>query len=170
MIDITPIQLEHVTAAKLVIATVAQTIFAPEQTLDAFIEIIERDGELEDIENYQQVYTENSGLLLVALDGGKVIGTAGIRKLHEDVAELKRIWLLDEYHGQQIGFRMVSRLLDFAKAQGYTFAYLETTRLNKRALGFYQKVGFYEIPSPYDDADEVSMEMPLALDDDLLKD
>jgi putative acetyltransferase len=103
----------------------------------------------------------NRSLLLVAPDDGKVIGTGGIRKLKEDVAELKRIWLLEEYHGQQVGFRMVSLLLDFAREQGYTTSYLETTRLNKRALGFYQKLGFYEIPSPYEDADEVSMELKL---------
>ncbi len=170
MIEITPILPEHIAAAKWVIATVAQTIFAPDQPLDAFIEMIERDGELEDIENYQQVYNENRGLLLVALDDGKVIGTAGIRRLHDRVAELKRIWLLHEYHGQQIGLQMVSRLLHFARTQGYTFAYLETTRLNTRALGFYEKLGFYEIPSPYDDADEVSMEMPLVFMDGILKD
>lgn len=161
MIEITPIQLKYVAEAKLVISAVARNIFEPDQSLEEFIEMITIDGELNDIDHYDEVYTKNRGVLLVALDDGKVIGTAGIRRLHYDVAELKRIWLLEEYHGQKIGYQMVSRLLEFAKAQGYFFAYLETTRHNKRAVGFYKKIGFYEIPSPYDDDIEVSMEMQL---------
>ncbi len=165
MIEITPMQPEYIAQAKNVIYNVAHTIFGRSQTIEEFIETAERDRELADLENYQAIYSEkNRGLLLVARDNGKVIGTSGIRKLRENTAELKRIWLLEEYHGQQIGFRMVSMLLNFARKQGYIFVYLETTRLNKRAMGFYQKLGFHEIPSPYEEADEVSMEMRLTSD------
>lgn len=167
MIEITPMQPEYIAQAKNVIYKVAYTIFGREQTLEEFIDTVERDRELADVENYQAVYSENRGLLLVARDNGKVIGTGGIRRFRENTAELKRIWLLEEYHGQQIGFRMVSMLLNFAREQGYIFAYLETTRLNKRALGFYQKLGFREVPSPYEEADEVSMEMQLVHSNDL---
>lgn len=161
MIEITPIRPEQIAEAKHVIYIAAHAIFGRQQTLEEFIADVERDHELDDMENYQAIYSKNHGRLLVALSDGKVIGTAGIRKLRDDVAELKRIWLLEEYHGQQIGFRMVSMLLDFARKNGYVLAYLETTRLNKRALSFYQKLGFHEVPSPYDEADEVSMEMSL---------
>ena len=97
----------------------------------------------------------------MVLDDGKVVGTGAIRKYSEDVAELKRIWLLETYHGRKIGYRMVSMLLDFARGQGYRRAYLESTRLNKRALAFYEKAGFYEVTSHHDDPIDVSMEMNL---------
>lgn len=167
MIEITPMQPEYIAQAKSVIYNVAHTIFGNGQTLEEFIATVENDRELADVENYQAIYAEeNRGLFLVVRDNGKVIGTGAIRKLRENTAELKRIWLLEEYHGQQIGFQVVSMLLNFAREHGYIFAYLETTRLNKRALDFYQKLGFHEVPSPYDEADEVSMEMQLLYQND----
>lgn len=161
MIDILPIQPDQIADAKYVIYAVAQRIFAPEHTVEEFIDSPDGEHWLDDLDNYREIYVENRGLLLVALDDGKVIGTGGVEKRTEDVAELKRIWLLEQYHGQKIGFRVVSMLLDFARQQGYTSVYLETSPQQKQAINFYKKVGFYEIPSPYDDTDEVSMELRL---------
>jgi len=102
-------------------------------------------------------------LFLVVLDDGKVIGTGAVRKKTDEVAELKRIWLLEEYHGRQIGFRVVNLLIDFAREQGYASVYLESTQRQKRALAFYRRMGFQDVPSPHDaqDFDGVSMEMQL---------
>ena len=161
MIEIAPIQPDQIAEAKYVIYAVAQRIFAPEQTVEEFIEAPDSQHWLDDVENYRETYTENRGLLLVALDDGKVIGTGGVQKLTDNLAELKRIWLLESYHGQKIGFQIVSMLLNFARQQGYTSIYLETSRLNARALTFYKKLGFHEVPSPYKDVDEVSMELKL---------
>ena len=161
MIEITPFQSQHISEAKRVISLVAFGIFGRDRTLEQFMAMLENEQELDDLDNYQSVYMENRGLLLVALDNGKLVGTGGVRKKDDETAELKRIWLLEEYHGQQIGFRVVKQLLEFAREQGYRTVYLETTRRNKRALGFYGKLGFYEIPSPYEDEDDVAMELKL---------
>ncbi|MGC1374725.1 MAG: GNAT family N-acetyltransferase [Anaerolineales bacterium] len=140
MIEITPIQPDQVAEAKDVIYAVAQRIFAPEQTVEEFIKAPDSQHWLDDLEDYPKTYAGNHGLLLVALDNGKVIGTAGVQKLTDNLAELKRIWLLESYHGQKIGFRMVSILLNFARTQGCATVYLETTRLNTRALAFYKEL------------------------------
>ncbi|MGC1378975.1 MAG: GNAT family N-acetyltransferase [Anaerolineales bacterium] len=157
MIEITPIQPDQVAEAKCVIHAVANRIFAPEQSVEEFLGTPEGQHWLDDVENYQKVYMENRGLLLVALDDGKIVGTGGIRMLKWDVAELKRLWLLEEYHGQGIGFRLVARLLDFARAQGYTSVCLQTSPQQERAIAFYKKLGFYEIPCYNDDLEEISM-------------
>ncbi len=159
MIEITPIQPEQVKEAKYVIYKVAGGIFTPGQSVEAFIKETDSEHWLDDLDNYQEIYTENHGLLLVALDDGKVIGTGGVQKLTEDVAELKRIWLLEQYHGQKIGFRVVSMLLDFAREQGYKSVYLETSPKLTQAIAFYKKVGFYEIPSHHED--DFAMELKL---------
>ena len=161
MIEITPIQVEHIAQAKRVIYTVAHNIFTPELTLEEFIEEPDSQHWLDDVDDYQEIYAGSHGLLLVALDDGKVIGTGGIHKLKVDVAELKRIWLLEPYHGQKIGFRVVSLLLDFARQNGYTSVYLETSAQQERAIAFYQKMGFRKIAGPHDEVDGVSMEMQL---------
>ncbi len=161
MIEILPIQPDQIADAKYVICAVAWRIFQPQKTIEEFIASVNERHELDEMDHYQKIYTENRGQFLVVLDDGKVIGTGAIRRKTDDVAELKRIWLLEDYHGQQIGFRVVKMLLDFAREQGYKSAYLETTQRQKRALAFYKKMGFYEVPSPSDDPDDVSMEMIL---------
>ena len=103
--------------AKRVITAVAQRIFEPEKTIQEFHDILEEEGELNDVDQYQQAYVDNRGLFLVVLDDDKLVGTGGIKKLEDNIAELKRLWLLEEYHGQKIGYQVVSRLLDFARAR-----------------------------------------------------
>lgn len=161
MIRITPIEPEHIVEAKRVIYAVARNIFAPEQDIEDFIVSPDSEHWLDDVDHYHEIYDGSHGLFLVALDGEKVIGTGAVHKLKDDVAELKRIWLLESYHGQKIGFRVVSKLLDFARKHGYTSVYLETSSQQKQAIAFYKKVGFYEVASPYDDTGEVSMEIKL---------
>ena len=157
MIEIAPIQPDQIADAKRVIHAVANRIFAPGESVEEFINTPEGQHWLDDVENYPKIYTENRGLLLVALDDGKVIGTGGIRVLKGDVAEMKRLWLLEEYHGQGIGFRLVARLLDFARAQGYKSVWLETSPEQERAIAFYRKLGFHTIPGYSGDSHEIAM-------------
>jgi len=81
MIEIAPIQPDQIADAKRVIHAVANRIFSPGESVEEFINTPEGQHWLDDVENYPKIYTENRGLLLVALDDGKVIGTGGIRVL-----------------------------------------------------------------------------------------
>jgi putative acetyltransferase len=161
MINITPIQAHQVETAKYVISAVAQRIFVPEKTVQDFYDVLEEEHELHDVDNYQQAYVENQGLFLVVLDDEKLIGTGAIKKLDEDIAELKRLWLLEEYHGQKIGYQVISQLLDFARTHGYKKVRLQTSQKQERAVRFYTRLGFYEIPSYRESMDDISMEMRL---------
>ncbi len=163
MINILPIQPHQTLEAKYVISAVAQRIFEPEKTVQGFYDILEEEGELHDVENYQQDYVEDQGLFLVVMDDNQLVGTGAIKKLENNTAELKRLWLLEEYHGQQIGYQVVMRLLDFARAHSYDKVRLQTSLRQKRALNFYTQLGFYEIPSYRDSMDDVSMEMKLGI-------
>ena len=161
MINITPIQPHQITDAKYVISAVAQRIFVPEKTVQEFYDILDEEGELNDVDNYQQTYVENRGLFLVVLDDNKLVGTGGIKKLEDNIAELKRLWLLEEYHGQKIGYQVVSRLLDFARAHNYEKVWLQTSTKQKRAILFYTRHGFYKIPNYRESMDNYSMEIKL---------
>jgi putative acetyltransferase len=161
MIEIVPIQAGQISDAKKVIYAVAQRIFDPEKSIEEFTAELDQEHELRDVDNYREVYNDNRGLFLVVLDDGQVVGTGAIRKMEDEVAELKRIWLLEAYHGQKIGYRMLVMLLDFAREHGYTSVRLGTTIHQKRAQVFYKRFGFHEIPTGLDDPEEISMEMPL---------
>lgn len=164
MINITPIQPHQIMDAKYVISAVAQRIFEPEKTVQEFYDILEEEGELNDVDNVQQAYMENRGLFLVVLDGNQLIGTGAIKKLEDNIAELKRLWLLEEYHRQKIGYQVVSRLLDFARAHDYEKVRLQTSEKQERAIRFYKRFGFYKIPSYRDSTDDISMEFVIPTD------
>lgn len=161
MIEITPLQPHQVTDAKYIVSAVAQRIFLPKGTPQEFYDILEKENELQDMDDYQKVYEDNRGLFLVVTDEGKVIGTGAVKKLDEGIAELKRLWLLEEYHGQGIGYQVMIKLLQFARENGYRSLRLQTTDLQTRAIKFYKKLGFYEIESYYKSMDNVSMEIML---------
>jgi len=161
MIRITEIQANQVTDAKYVISAVAQRIFVPEKTVQEFYDILEEEGELNDVDDFVRVYVENCGLFLTVMDDEKLVGTGAVKKLDEKTAELKRLWLLEEYHGQKIGYQVVSRLLDFARAQKYERVWLQTSLKQERAISFYTRLGFYNIPNYRESMDNYSMEIIL---------
>jgi putative acetyltransferase len=162
MITIRPILNEEIPAAKRVIMTVAYGIFGWDGTLEESILHFEASNEFDDLNNVHTHYFENGGLFLAVLDDEKLIGSGAIRKLDSSTAELKRIWLLEAYHGQGIGYRLVNLLFDFAHSRGYQRVLLQTSHQQTRAIGFYKKLGFSEISS-FDDQDKaVSMELDLA--------
>jgi putative acetyltransferase len=161
MINVTNLQPHLIRDAKYVIASVAQRIYRPEQTPQQFYDLLEKEGELQDVDNYQQVYIADRGLFLIVLDDDKLIGTGAIKNLGEKIAELKRIWLLEEYHGQKIGFNVVTRLLNFAYSQGYEKVRLQTGEKQDRALRFYEQLGFRVIDSYRENMDNISMELEL---------
>ncbi|MBK8782040.1 MAG: GNAT family N-acetyltransferase [Anaerolineales bacterium] len=161
MINITSIQTHQIEDAKYVISAVAQRIFVPDKTVQDFYDVLEEEHELHDVDNFQREYVENRGLFLVVMDDEKLVGTGAIKRLEENIAELKRLWLLEEYHGQRIGYQVVSQLLDFARAHGYEKVRLQTSQKQERAVRFYTRLGFYEIPSYRESMDDISMEVSL---------
>lgn len=84
-------------AARELILGVAARLFQS----DATAVFIARHGHtLEDVDNFQRDYNPPVGLFLVALDGGRLIGTGAIRRLDDETAELRRMWLLEPYQGR----------------------------------------------------------------------
>ena len=162
MIEIRPIQQNEVTEAKRVIFTVAFEGFRDASTLEESIAKYSAQGKLSEMDDVQKNYFENGGTFLVTVDDGRIIGTGAIRWLEEGVCELKRMWLLTEYHGQGLGYRMMQELFKIARDMGYKVIRLETDRVvQTRAVNFYRKLGFYEIPRFGDDPDDMGMEIAL---------
>ena len=95
-------------------------------------------------------------------DNDQIIGTGAIRKIDNNICERKRLWLLFEYHGQGLGYRMIQELFAFAREKGYQRIRLETDRDSQsRAFDLYKRLGFYEIPCYSNHQDETAMEIVL---------
>ena len=161
MVEIRPIRPEEIAAAKFVILSVAHRIYRWPESLEERIRHFEERGEFKDMDEVQSHYFDNDGFFLVALDQGRVIGSGGVRRVDAVTAELKRMWLLEDYHGRGIGYGIITRLLDFARARGYTRLFLRTETVSARAIAFYRRVGFTPYQRADSDPEDVDMELQL---------
>jgi putative acetyltransferase len=109
--------------------------------------------EFKDISNFQTVYLNHNGTFKVLIDGDTVVGAGAIRKIDNEICELKRMWFLPEYRGKGLGKQMADQLLTFAKEQGYKKIRLDVyyPEHQPAAVNLYKKLGFYEI-EPYNNA------------------
>lgn len=162
MIRIRPINPDEVATAKELIYRVAHQVFHDTRPLEESIAYYEAGAQLHDLDDFQKIYFDNDGVFLVISDDNQIIGTGAVRKIDHKICELKRLWLLFEYHGQGWGYRMMQELFTFAREKGYLRMRLETDRgYQTRAFDFYRRLGFYEIPRYSDNEEDVAMEIVL---------
>jgi putative acetyltransferase len=162
MIEIRPLKPEEIPVAKRLIYQVAHKVFQDTRSLDESIAFYESKGLLQDIDDLDECYFSHDGIFLALTNNDRIIGTGAVLKLSEEVCELKRLWLLHEYHGQGLGYRIMHELLAFAREKRYARMRLETDReAQSRAYEFYKRLGFYEIPRYSDNEDDIAMELIL---------
>lgn len=56
--------------------------------------------------------------------------------------EIERIYVLQAYHGQQVGQRLYEQALELARQAGTDYVWLGVWEENPRAIRFYEKNGF----------------------------
>lgn len=162
MPEIIPLSPQRNEEARLVIYTVAHWLFHEQETLEETIAQLRREWPIHDLDDIQSSYFDAGGTFLIIVEGDEIIGTGGLRRLEEGVGEIKRLWLLPQYHGHGLGFQMMQRLLEAARQQGYRCVRLCTSpQYQQRAYRFYINLGFIEIPRYNDDPDDVSLELTL---------
>ena len=162
MIETRPIKPEEVPFAKELIYRVAHQIFKDPRTLEESIAYYEGQNLMQDMDELQQTYFDQDGIFLVLTDGDQIIGTGAIRRIDDQICELKRLWLLVEYHGRGLGYRLIGELFAFARGKGFKRVWLETDRnAQSRAYNLYKRLGFYEILPYTNHEDETAMELIL---------
>ena len=162
MIKIRPIEPNEIPIAKQLIYRVAHEVFQDTRPLEESIAYYEARRQLHDLDEFQQTYFDNDGIFLVLTGDERIIGTGAIRKIDVENCELKRLWLLFEYHGKGLGYRMIQELFAFARAKGYKRIRLETDQAaQSRAFELYKRLGFYKIPRYSENEDDVALEMVL---------
>lgn len=63
---------------------------------------------------------------------------------HDDL-EVKRIYLLQQFHGQRVGKRLMTEAVRYATARGASRLLLGVYSRNERAVAFYEHLGFHRI-------------------------
>jgi putative acetyltransferase len=97
-----------------------------------------KDADLKDIKEY---YFSKGGTFLVGIADGKVVGTAGVRKVNENLCEIRRIYLKKEFRDKGYGKQLFEAALDFAE-KTCPAVILKTDSTLTKAIDMYLKHGF----------------------------
>jgi putative acetyltransferase len=163
VVKIIPIQAHQIHAAKRVMAEVCNEIWKIRPTVDELEAAFNETGEFVDLNNLQAIYFADRGTFMVITDDQRVVGTGGIRRLEDEICELKKMWILRDYRAQGWGLKIAEQLIQFAREQGYKRVRLELYDPPKqqRAIAFYRGLGFYEIAAYRESPAKLCMEKQL---------
>ena len=71
-----------------------------------------------------------------------IVGAVAIKELSNKSCELKSLYLLEKYHGQGYGKKLLQVAIAWAKDAGYERMYLDSLSTSTKAIALYQKAGF----------------------------
>ena len=98
-----------------------------------------------------QLYSQPRHAYWVVELDGQVVGGGGVAPLtcsDPDICELQKMYFLPGIRGKGLARQLALAALDFAREQGFTRCYLETTAFLKDAIALYERLGFAHIDAP----------------------
>ena len=93
-------------------------------------------------------YGPPCGALILAAVDGKGAGCIALRRISEDICEMKRLYVRNTYRGLGIGKRLIDMIIVEARKMNYAYIRLDTLETMKKAQSLYLSLGFYDI-EPY---------------------
>ena len=111
------------------------------------IDLSFQDFETE-LETINVQYNQPTGALILAYNDEQAVGCTGIRKLDDDTAELKRMFVQPHFRGHGVAKKMLDKAIGIAGKLGYKRVRLDTIPGMTEAQKLYFSNGFYEI-APY---------------------
>jgi DNA-binding MarR family transcriptional regulator/GNAT superfamily N-acetyltransferase len=85
------------------------------------------------------------GLFLLARSEGRPVACGGLRDLGEGIAEVKRMWVSDDWRGAGLGGRLLRALEEHARALGHRVVRLDTNGVLVEAIAMYDRAGYRRI-------------------------
>jgi GNAT superfamily N-acetyltransferase len=90
------------------------------------------------------------GVYLVGWDGPAAVAGGGLRRLSEEVAEIKRMYVRPAARSRGVAAQLLLALESEAARLGYQRVRLDTGPRQGHALALYRRSGYAEVP-PYND-------------------
>lgn len=102
----------------------------------------------QELEQFRQTYGPPNGGMVLAYQEQNAVGCVAVRFLEPQVAELKRMYLLEQFRARGLGRLLLLEALQIAKKLGYHKIRLDTLPTMPAAVHLYREAGFYTI-APY---------------------
>ena len=96
----------------------------------------------DDLKSILETYGKLGEAFFVAVDGGKVVGTIGIKRDDDRVALLRRLFVAPEYRRKRVGIQLLDRAIEFCREVGYGEVVIKTTSTMNRAVALCERKGF----------------------------
>ncbi|WP_213994134.1 GNAT family N-acetyltransferase [Sodalis sp. dw_96] len=114
------------------------------------------------LDNLYQLYSHPRSAYWIIEYEGRVAGGGGIAPLEgaaPEIGELQKMYFLQSLRGRGVAHELALRGLAFARSQGFTHCYLETTATLTRAIALYERLGFEHINGPLGSTGHVDCEV-----------
>jgi GNAT superfamily N-acetyltransferase len=90
------------------------------------------------------------GAYLVGYEGAVAVAGGGLRRLADDVAEIKRMYVRPAARSRGVARQLLVALEDAARSLGYERVRLDTGPKQVHGLALYRSAGYVDVP-PYND-------------------
>jgi GNAT superfamily N-acetyltransferase len=86
-----------------------------------------------------------SGTFLVGYEGERAIAVGGVRRLEDDVCEIKRMYVVPGARSHGAGRALLSALEDAARGLGYERVRLDAGPAQEHSIALFRRTGYVEI-------------------------
>jgi len=87
-------------------------------------------------------YSLPDGMVLLIWKEGEVVGCGAFRRVDNETCEMKRVYVRPVERGHQLGEKLVTKLMKFAKENGYQRISLDVLVDFETARRLYVRLGF----------------------------
>ena len=98
------------------------------------------------------MFTPPDGRLTLVTLESELVGIGCLRKIEDEIGEIKRMYLRPNYRGRGIGKELLEFLFEEAKSLGYKTIRLDSVHFMDAAHSLYRSFGFIEI-EPYPESE-----------------
>lgn len=99
-------------------------------------------------------YAPPDGTLLLAFEAQHAVACVAMRRLTDNIAELKRLYIQPAYRHLGLGRKLTQQIISAASVAGYaemvldTLSHMNAAQALYRSLGFVQTQAYYNNPLP----------------------
>lgn len=113
-----------------------------------------------------EVHARPQGAMLLGRTDSVPVGCIMYHQMSPGVSEVKRLYVSTQARGGGVASRLVERVMEAARADGYSEMRLDTARFLTAAIGLYRKHGFEDSSDAIDlppELNDIAMFMHRAL-------